>query len=330
MCEQQNYANIQKPKTGVWKILSRILFVISLLMNIFIVLLIILAISFAGVHAIDGYQEATLVKGMPHQKIAVVNLEGVITAETEMLVTEQIQFAQADDNVKAVILKINSPGGGVSASDNIHHAISKFREDTNKPVICFMDGLAASGGYYSAVACDGIIASPTTITGSIGVIMGHMNISQLLQEKLGVEPTTIKSGEKKDWPSIFREITADEKQYLMNKVINPAYERFVMLVDEGRENLSKDKVYNLADGSIYYAQEAANMGLVDGVGYFEKAMSVAAEKANLTEPTVVEYHRQFSIADFMQSSAKAVNVLDKNALIEYATPQIMYLWTGKN
>jgi protease-4 len=192
-----------------------------------------------------------------------------------------------------------------------------------------MDGLAASGGYYAAVACDKIIASPTTITGSIGVIMGHMDISRLLEEKLGIKSTTIKSGEKKDWPSMFREISIEEKAYLMNKLIEPAYSRFVQLVVDGRKNLSTDEVTTLADGSIYFAQEAMQKGLIDDIGYFETAVAATIKAAGLENASVVEYTKPFSLSEFIGAKSESVLNISKNQIIEMTTPDLMYLWTGK-
>ena len=136
-------------------------------------------------------------------------------------VRRQIDKAEADDNVRALIVRIVSPGGAVSSSDQIHHYINRFKNRTGKPVLGFMQSVAASGGYYSAVACDEIMAEPTVITGSIGVIMNYMVVKELLEEKLGINPVTIKSGKHKDWPSMFNETTDEQKQYLNEKTHHP-------------------------------------------------------------------------------------------------------------
>jgi len=135
-------------------------------------------------------------------------------------------------------VRIISPGGSVGASDRIHHEILRFRDKTSKPAVAFMQTLAASGGYYASVACDKIISEPTAITGSIGVIMNHLVLKELLEEKLGISPVVIKSGPRKDWPSVFSEVTDEQKQYVTDKLINPAYDRFVQLVVQGREMLT--------------------------------------------------------------------------------------------
>jgi protease-4 len=258
----------------------------------------------------------------------VVRLEGIIDSAQSQKFTKQIKAIKADKNVKAVIIRTVTPGGTVSASDQIHNEIMKFRTETKKPVVAFMQTVAASGGYYTSVACDKIIAEPTVITGSIGVIMNNIVIKDLLEEKLGIQPVVIKSGPKKDWPSMFSETTEEQKQYLMDKLINPAYRRFVTLVAEGRkEHLSVDEVERLADGSIYGAKEAADEKLIDEVGYFEDAVELTENLAGITGARVVEYNRLFSLSTLFGAKTKTkVWEIDHNALHKLTTPQLMYLW----
>jgi len=135
-----------------------------------------------------------------------------------------------------------------------------------------MQGVAASGGYYTSVACDKIIAEPTAITGSIGVIMGYLVVQELLEEKLGIQPVVIKEGRRKDWPSSFQPPTEEQLQYLQDKVLTPAYERFVQIVDEGRPSLTLADVRRLADGGIYSTSEALNENLIDEIGYLDEAI----------------------------------------------------------
>jgi protease-4 len=192
-----------------------------------------------------------------------------------------------------------------------------------------MQSVAASGGYYTSVACDKIIAEPTTITGSIGVIMSNLVIKDLLESKLGIEPVVIKSGPKKDWPSMFSETSEEQKQYLFDKLINPAYNRFVNLVVDGREGmLTRDEVLRLADGSIYGAEEALEERLIDGVGYFEDAVEITRKLAGISDARVIEYVRQFSITHLLGAETKHQRLIDadQNTLHELAVPQLMYLW----
>ena len=187
--------------------------------------------------------------------------------------------------------------------------------------------VAASGGYYTSVACDEIIAEPTTITGSIGVLMGHFVLQGLLEEKLGIQPVVIKSGPKKDWPSSFSQVTDEQKEYIMNKLIDPAYMRFVGLVAEGRDELNFEQVRILADGSIYNATEALENKLIDKIGYFDEVIERAKSLAGIKDGRVVEYKRPFTLSGWLNSEAKAVLPrLDKTTIYELSTPQLMYIW----
>jgi protease-4 len=217
----------------------------------------------------------------------------------------------------------------VSSSDQIHYYLSDLRQKTGMPVVAFMQGVAASGGYYSAVACDHIIAEPTAITGSIGVIMNHLVFKDLLETKLGIQPEVLKSGPRKDWPSMFAPMSEEQKEYLNEKLIGPTYERFVDLVAEGRSaSLSSEEVRRLADGSIYTAQEALHNGLIDEVGYFENAVKAVEGLAGIQNARVVEFERPLSWLSALgaQSHAPAV---DSKLIEKIITPQLMYLWDGK-
>jgi len=274
------------------------------------------------------YSENDIEEGSQMNKIVVIRLEGLITGQTSREFRKQIKTARDDDNVRALIIRTNSPGGYVSASDQIHHEIRRFRTETGKPVVAFMQAVAASGGYYTSVACDEIIAEPTVITGSIGVIMSHLVLQQLLEEKLGIDPVIIKSGEKKDWPSPFSETTEEQVAYLQDKLIGPTYNRFVDLVAEGRaESLTAEEVKNLADGSIYTAKEAMEVKLIDRVGYIEDAIVMAETLAGITDAKVVEYNKPFSFSSVFGSAQTSLPfTLDENTIHEMLTPKLMYLW----
>ncbi|MEN6307528.1 MAG: signal peptide peptidase SppA [Anaerohalosphaeraceae bacterium] len=273
--------------------------------------------------------ENTLVKGSASKKIAVVNLVGVIESSSSEEIRLLSDAIAQDNTIHAIILRISSPGGTVSASDQIHYYITKLRQKTGLPVLAFMQSIAASGGYYSAVACNSIMAEPTTITGSIGVIMNHIVIKDLLEQKLGIQPQVLKSGQRKDWPSMFSEMTEEQKQYLNEKLIGPAYERFVSLVCQGRQNLTPDQVRALADGSIYTAEEAKFKGLIDEIGYFEDAVSMAEQMAGISNARVVEFERQSSWMDMLGAESRK-SVIDTKLLEKLAIPQLMYLWDGRN
>lgn len=323
----------QPRKSSGWKIFFGILFAFSVIFN-FILLFAIMAVAAFGItkRSENGFQEAAIQKGYKSNKVAIIRLEGVINMEMAEKFKEQIEKAKKDKTVKGLIIKTISPGGSVVASDEIHHEIMKYREKTEKPVVAFMQGLAASGGYYTSVACDKIIAEPTTITGSIGVIMQTFSLQELVEEKLGVQPVTVKSGEKKDWPTSFKPVTEEQIEYLQQKLIQPAYNRFVNLIDKGRTDLTIEQIKELADGSIYHATEAMENGLIDEIGYIEDAIETISELAGIEKPYVFEYQERFKFADILGAEERANSILNinKNTVREMMTPELLYLWDGTN
>lgn len=326
----QKVVYVEKPaKKSGWRIFWRIVLVLSVMANMFMFLLLI-AVSATAVLASGHdsfYLEETVAKGNKSNKVVVIRLEGVITGKTSNEVCKQIRAARADKNVKALIIRTNTPGGGVAASDQINHAITRYRNETNKPVIAFMQSVAASGGYYTSVACDTIIAEPTVITGSIGVIMQVLGMQELFEDKLGIKPVTIKSGEKKDWPNVFKDMTDEQKEYLEDKIIMPAYERFVKLVAEGRADvLSEAEVRILADGSIYAADEALKVKLIDEIGYIEDVINTVKSLTGLDSVHVVQYKKPFSLANLLGAETKLGLNIDMKMIDEAMTPRLQYLW----
>jgi len=276
----------------------------------------------------DGILAEELIEPGPHtNKIAIVNLREIIDDRNAKDFHKQLKKAGDDEYVKGIIVRVNSPGGSVSSSDRIYKQILEYKDRTKKPVVSFMEGMAASGGYYTAVAGDRIVAEPTAITGSIGVLFGQFIVQQLMEEKLGIKPVIIKSGEKKDWLYPFADMTPEQIQYIEEKLINPAYERFVRIVADQRPELSVDDVKSLADGSIYTAPEALDEKMIDEIGYLDGAIKTAKKLANITQARVVEYKKPFSFADFLRSQQGSLLKIDKSAIYELASPQLMYLWT---
>jgi protease-4 len=200
------------------------------------------------------------------------------------LVRNYLSRAEADGFVKAVVLRIESPGGSAAASQEIAAEVLRFKEKTGKPVVVSMGDVAASGGYYISVYADRIVANPATLTGSIGVISELIYIEGLL-EKLGLEMEIIKAGEHKDMG--IRPLTDEERQ-IMQAITNDLYEQFVGAVAEGR-NLPPETVRNLATGQLYTGGQALELGLVDELGGLDRAIEVAGELAGVTAPIVEEY-----------------------------------------
>ena len=314
-------------KRSGWRIFWNIILVLSVLANVVLVLLLIGVIGMfvAGERGI--FAEEVLQSGPRTAKIAVITIDGIIEDELAKEIYNQLKLAREDKRVKGVIIRVNSPGGTISGSDQIYNEIRKYRHETGKPVVAFMEGMAASGGYYTSVACDKIVAEPMTITGSIGVIMGHFVLQQLLEEKLGIQPVIVKSGPKKDWPSPFAPFTEEQRQYIETKLITPAFERFVKVVADGRGELTLEDVRRLADGSIYGAQEALNEKLIDEIGYLDEAVEMVKSLAKIEKAEVVEYRRPFSLARFLEARNSGIFKIEKSTMYELCTPQVLYLWT---
>jgi protease IV len=204
------------------------------------------------------------------------------------LFRERLDAAAADPHIKAVVLRINSPGGAVTASDIMYRDLVNFRHKTGKPVVaCLMD-IAASGAYYLAMGADHVIAHPTTITGSIGVIMSLYNAAGLAA-KIGITSNPIKSGRIKDIGNPLRDMT-DEEREVLQRLVDCFYGQFVQIVATAR-HMSEDEVRRLADGSVYSGIEAKELRLVDDVGYLEDAIDCAKTMAHLCDAAVVAYDR---------------------------------------
>lgn len=319
----------QKSKGTGWRIFWGIVLAISFMANValFFMLIGVVAIFATGQRSL--LDEEIIRAGPSRTKIAMVSVQGAIYGESASELYRQLKIVRKDKYVKGVIVRVNSPGGTISASDQIHKEICKFREEENMPVVAFMQGIAASGGYYTSVACDKIIAEPTTITGSIGVISWYLVMQELLEDKLGIQPVTVKSGQKKDWPSSFRKPEPEEIQYIRDKLINPALERFIEIVAEGRkEKLSLEEVRQLADGGIFGAQEALEKKLIDQVGYLDEAIELVKSMAGIEKAQVVQYRKPFSFRDVLMQRKSNLFKLNRNTLYELGTPQILYLWSA--
>jgi len=230
-------------------------------------------------------------------RVALVRVEGVIL-DSQQTVDELKKFGESP-SVKAIVLRIDSPGGGVVPSQEIHDAVARVRNTNNKAVVASMGTVAASGGYYIAVATDRILANPGTLTGSIGVIMELANLEGLLK-KIGVESVVVKSGRHKDIGSPFRKMNADDRRILQT-VMDDVHGQFIEAVAEGR-SLDVGDVRALADGRIFTGRQAKEAKLVDELGTLEDAIKLAAEMAGIEgEPKVVEPRRRFSIREFLES-----------------------------
>ncbi len=291
-----------------------------------------------------GKLEETVVLGSAGPKIAMIEVTGVISdeesrtrlaiAERPSLVAETknaLDRAADDPDVAGVLIRINTPGGSVSASDTLHHEIEAWKTEQKRPVVAYLNGLATSGGFYVAMASDRVVAHPAAVTGSIGVVMPGLSIEGLMQ-KYGVVDQTLTSGPYKDAGTLLRDMTPQERAQL-SSVIADLFARFEDVVAKGRPNLSREKVSALSDGRVYSAQQALDAGLVDQLGYLEDAVAEVEQRAGITESRVVVYHRANQTRENIYSRAPniAVQVTDVNLLPvrrgELA-PGFYYLWPG--
>jgi protease-4 len=235
-------------------------------------------------------------------------------------VREALDRAREDRMVKAVVLRINSPGGGVTASDMLYHELRKFKQETGVKVTAHIMDVGTSGAYYAALAADRITAQPTSVTGSIGVIMYRLDATGLMQ-KIGLQSVEISSGDRKGMGSPFRPLSPEEKALFQN-LIDGLQSRFVNTVAEARR-LAPEKVRQLADGRVYTSKEAAEAGLIDGVGYLDDAIEQAGKMANLERASVVTYFRPGEYRANLYS-LNLVN-LDLGALAEPGA-RFLYVW----
>jgi len=291
---------------------------------------------------IHALEEET-VEGKGKAKILLMDVSGVLSDESAgpllgsapprvpivARVREELQKAEDDDSVKALIVRINSPGGTITASDLIYHEIDTFKTRRKIPVVAVTMDVAASGGYYAALAADTIFALPTTVTGSIGVIMLTVN-AQGLMEKIGVAPLAIKSGEMKDAGSPFRPLTPQERA-VFQTVIDDMYGRFVTLIARSRK-ISDDRVRAFADGRIYTAEQAKALGLIDEIGYMDAVVAAARKAAGVEEARVVMYQRPkeyranyYSVAP-APTPGLAASLQQLTAVVSGSGPRFLYLW----
>jgi protease-4 len=275
-----------------------------------------------------------VIAGKGRSKILLLDISGIISSRKERgpflggkkepgllaEVREQLDRARADRDVKALVLRINSPGGGVTASDVLYHELVRFKRDTGVKVLAHIMDIGTSGAYYAALAADRITAQPTSMNGSIGVIMYSFDATGLLQ-KIGLQAVEISSGDRKGMGSPVRKLAPEERAIFQN-LIDSLQERFVATVAESRK-LPFDTVKRLADGRIYTSQEAQTAGLIDGIGYLDDAVEQAKKLAHLEQASVVTYVRPGEYRANLYS-VNFVNI-DMGDVMEPGM-HVMYLW----
>ncbi|MFP7492323.1 signal peptide peptidase SppA [Terribacillus saccharophilus] len=277
------------------------------------------------------------------KRIAVVKVEGTIqdTGEESSLLAsgtynhtallEQLEQAGMDETVGGVVIEVNSPGGGVVESAEIHDKVVEIQEEYGKPVYVSMGNTAASGGYYLSASANKIVAHPATLTGSIGVIMSSLNYAELA-DKIGIKEEVIKSAEHKDIMSGARDMT-DEERDILQSIIDDMYADFVQVIVDGR-NMPEEKVRELGDGRVYSGKQAMENGLVDDLGDLEDTIAMMKEEQGLDGAEVFEYTGDgFGMGSFWATAAEGLFVSDsdllgiKELMGKSNSPAAMYLYT---
>ena len=283
-------------------------------------------------------------QGSGKEKVLMVAIRGFISdapgdsmfqSKPSMLqeTVSQLRLAEKDDDIKAVVLQINTPGGSTTASDILYQEIVRFKRKKDIKVIAAMMDVAASGGYYVCLAADYIIAHPTTVTGSIGVLFMKPKITEFMN-KLGLEVEISKSGQNKDMGSPFR-ATTEEESKIMQSLIDELGRRFISLVGKHRKSVSRETLEQISTGRVYLAKEALQAGLIDKIGYLEDAISKAKNLAGLSEDVKVVSYRKTEYPDdnlyntsISGSPDKKLSLIDSSFLNFFSSVQtgFYYLW----
>ena len=253
------------------------------------------------------------------ERVGIVEISGIIDEPESVL--RQIKAFRKDESVRAVVVRVNSPGGGVSPSQEIYAGLVKLREEAEKPVVASMGSVAASGGYYVACAADSILASPGSLTGSIGVLIEFPDFQEVLK-KVGIGFEVIKSAEHKDIGSPFRRITEKERG-ILQEMVDDVFDQFVEVVSSERQ-LSRDSVLAFADGRIFSGRQACHLGLVDRTGDFQDAIDTAGRMCGLGEnpKTVRLRKRRPSWLDLINDTATRL----QNPASVIGSPRLLYLF----
>lgn len=283
---------------------------------------------------VEGGDDATA-------KILLLEIDGVIRETPESTnffggpqegmvgrLREELDRARADREIRALLLRIHSPGGTVTGSDQLYREILRFKREREVPVLAQLMGIATSGGYYVALAADEIHAEPTSVTGSIGVIFSGLNVAGLM-EKIGVEDQTLTTGDFKDSGSMLRRMRPEERAQLQS-VLDDLYARFVEVVDEGRDGLDAEQVRELADGRIYSARQALELGLIDAIAPLDDTLGRVRELAGIDSARLVTYHRTNEHASNFYSRPPRPAPAPRARLLpepfDGRGPAFLYLW----
>ncbi|MBM7660531.1 protease-4 [Bacillus mesophilus] len=289
----------------------------------------------------EEFVETVLEEGDSLDKVVVLDVNGAIMDSGDVSSIFQapgydhraflrmLDQASEDRSIKGILIRVNSPGGGVVESAEIHDRITEIQEETKKPVYISMGSMAASGGYYIAAPANKIYASPETLTGSLGVIFQSLNYSGLA-EKYGVKLETVKSGPYKDIMNPARDMTEDEREILQS-MINNSYSGFVKVISEGRE-IPEDRVREIADGRIYDGRQALELDLIDEFGYWEDAIEGLKTDHDLGDVSVIQYESAYGFSSILTMGVQKMvsSDLEMTSLMKLLSqpnaPRPMYLY----
>lgn len=275
-----------------------------------------------------------VIEGHGKAKLLFIPITGTIMEEGKdsqvALIKENLQIAERDDAIAGLIIRIDSPGGTVNASDLIYHEIRRFKDKKKVPAYCLIDGLGTSGAYYIAMACDRIYTTPSSITGSIAVIAMKFNLEGLMS-RIGVQREVVKSGDKKDFWSPFRPSTPEERE-IFQRIIDELHERFLGVIRENRKELvPSQELKRLADGRVFTASQAFKERLIDGIGYMDDLIEELKRVSGLKEVRLVRYYRPgtyrptFYSGSMMDRDDISLS-LSLPHLSGFQSVRFMYLW----
>jgi protease-4 len=331
----------------IFTTLATAIFGLSVTLNLYLLAYSALSGGMGFSHT-DAVERTVLIPGDSQETVAVIPVSGMILKGTAERFNQILSVVEKDKSVKALVIDIDTPGGAVTPSDEIHARIERFRKNyPNKPVVVTMGGMATSGGYYIACAGDYVFAQQTTLTGNIGVILPRYNLSKLASA-YGVEEVTVAAPEGgfKNAGSPFAPVDPKDNKYLQG-LIDDAYGRFKGVVAAGRKGKLTDKIDKIANGKAYTANEAKTLGLVDELGYAVDAYDKAAALAHLSNKQVVKFDKQPGLFESLLggetksrlpapsaggggTTINGVNVnVGPELLDELNRPRLMYLWRGQ-
>ncbi len=286
--------------------------IISFLSFCFIIGIIIVLILFKSIFSgmnKNEFEYEVIKSG--NEKIAIIDLDYTII--TPEILVRQIKKYREDKSIKAIVLRIDSPGGGSAATHEMYEEVKKTR-DSGKPVVVSVGTIAASGGYYVACGANKIVANPSSLVGSIGVIIQYITIRDLA-DKLGIKDVTVTSGDLKDTGNPFRDVSEKDKKYLQD-IINDSYELFVEIVAKERK-INIDTLKAIATGRVYTGRQAIKLGLIDTLGTLDDAIKIAAELSNIKgEPTIIKEKRKTYFLDLLLDSISKIGLGEINKLLK--------------